>query len=83
MTTLPFYTRRYLTVACVRVPPRSSQVVAQPKRTPTKKAVNLLALSGILIRRVNSYGASTAISLSFVATAALWAWAVKRLALGE
>ena len=59
------------------------QVVAQPKRTATKKAVNLLALTGILVRRVSTYGASTALSLSFVATAALWAWAVKRLALGE
>lgn len=58
-------------------------VVAQPKRTITKKAVNLLALTGILTRRVALNGGSSILSLSFVALAACWALAAKRLVLSE
>ena len=60
----------------------TSLVVAQPKRTLAKKLVNLLALSGILARRVASASFSP-LSLSFVATIACWGFAAKQLATGE
>ena len=57
-------------------------VVAQPKRSLGKKLVNLLALTGILVRRVGS-AAFSPLSLSFVATVACWGYAAKQLATGE
>ena len=52
-------------------------VVSLPKRTVAKKAVNLLALTGILFNRVAM--GNQLVSLSFVAAAACWALAVKQL----
>jgi hypothetical protein len=57
-------------------------VIAQPKRTIVKKAVNLLALTGILARRVSAVGFSP-LSLSFAVTVACWGWAAKRLIADE
>jgi len=55
----------------------TSAVVALPRRTTVKKAVNLLALSGILWNRVAM--SNRLLSLSFAATVACWAFAVKQL----
>jgi hypothetical protein len=60
----------------------TSLVVAQPNRTVVKKAVNLLALTGILVRRASAVGFSP-VSLSFAATVACWGWAAKRLIANE
>lgn len=57
----------------------TSAIVALPRRTLVKKAVNLLALSGILWNRVTM--GNRLVSLSFAATAACWAFAVKQLLL--
>ena len=55
----------------------TAAVVSLNKRTPIKKSINLLALSGILYQRVT--GGAGLVSVSFVATVACWAWAAKQL----
>ena len=55
----------------------TAAVVSLNKRTPIKKSINLLALSGILYQRVT--GSAGLVSVSFVATVACWAWAAKQL----
>ena len=52
-------------------------VVSLPKRTLAKKLVNLLALTGILVNRVK--GGGSLVSVSFAATAAVWAFAASKL----
>jgi len=52
-------------------------VVSLPKRTLAKKLINLLALTGILVNRVK--GGGSLVSLSFAATAAVWAFAASKL----
>ena len=56
-------------------------VVALPGRSLVKRFVNALALTGILVKRLSSgtAPAKLALSLSFVATVALWGYAVKKL----
>lgn len=52
-------------------------LVSLPKRSWPKRAINVLALSGILWKRVAA-GASP-LSLSLWATTACWGWAAKKL----
>jgi len=53
-------------------------VVSLPQRCLAKRVVNVLALTGILTNRVVG-STSALLSLSFIATAAIWAFAVKQL----
>jgi len=53
-------------------------VVSLPQRCLAKRVVNVLALTGIVAKRLTG-GAAGLLSLSLVTTAALWAFAVKQL----
>lgn len=61
-------------------------VVSLPRRSLAKRAVNVLALTGVLARRVAVASAAgtgvggLVLSASFVGTVAAWGWAVRRLA---
>ena len=52
-------------------------LVSLPRRTTPKRAINVLALSGILVKRLA--GGASPFSLSLWATTACWGWALKKL----
>ena len=59
----------------------TARVVSLPRRSLVKRIVNVLALSGILVRRLATGG--SLLSLSLGLTAGVWAWAVKKLVKGD
>ena len=59
-------------------------VVSLPQRSLVKKLVNLLALSGILVKRVQSSALGALVgSPSFIITLVIWAWACKKAVTSE